>query len=84
MPYIKEHASLHGFGYRRAHLAGRVEDAALHAVEAMGEDVALFHNGQHVIEAVAPGVLGVDHNGQTGCIRSFASPMQGQASPSAR
>ena len=44
----------------------------------MGEDVALFHHGQHVIEAVAPGVLGVDHNGQTGGIRSLAGPVQGQ------
>ena len=63
MSHVKEHASLHGLVYRRAHLAGLVEDAALHAVEAMGEDVALFHNGQHIIEAVAPSVLRVDHNG---------------------
>ena len=80
VPHVKEHAALHGLVYRRAHLAGLVEDAAFHAVETMRENVALFHHGQHIIETVAPSVLRMDHNGQTSGIRSLARPMQGQHS----
>ena len=38
----------------------------------------MFHNGQHIIEAVAPSVLRVNHNGQTSRIRGLAGPVQGQ------
>ena len=46
--------------------------------EAVGQDVALAHNGHNLLDGATPGVLGMHHDGQAGGIGRFPCPMQGQ------
>ena len=62
MAHVENDASLHGFVNRAAHLTPLIQYAAVHAVKAVSQDVALTHHFQYVVDGVAPGCLRMNHD----------------------